>query len=210
MSLALHAARLDRFTVVQAERNKDSRLFVLNQSNPKGNVNVTIAASHGEKHTIQIPITYLPVDLSNQMEKESILRNPHFRRLCSNGMLVIVNPDQAEEFLKRPDVEREYRRVYGDNATIVQPATVNVQVNNNPTALEQLTVEDRALEAGISPFIVNMIARIDTGENVADLMAELDARMTELRIEELRFLADNTAEAKIKEWAEEAIGLLTT
>lgn len=211
MSLSQHAAKLRRLTVRQAETNGDSRLYVINQANPRGNINVTITGTGGEKHTLQIPVTFIPVDMSNQAEKEPILRNPNFRRIHAKGHIVIVDGDDAEEFLKRPEVAREYARVYGEHAALPN-AGGDVIIDgsqNGPTLGEQATVEDRALADGISPFIVNMIGRAESGEAPADLIADLDAQLTSLDLASVRFLADNTTVPQIKEWAVEAAGLLS-
>lgn len=203
-------AELRRLTIRQAETNDDSRLFVLNQTRApsRGNINLTISGHGGEKQTIQAPATFIPVDLSNQLEKELVLRSPNFRRLHAAGHVAIVHPDDAEAFLQRPEVVREYQKIYGAHAITNVAPTVAIEDAQTFTAGDEATMEERALEAGISPFIVNMIGRAESGENPNDLIAELDSKLTELDITSVRFLADNTAVPQIKEWATEAQSLI--
>lgn len=210
LTLNQHVAKLRKLTIRQAEVNTDSRLFVINQAKPqRGNINITVGGHGGEKHTIQAPATYIPVDLSNQLEKELILRNPNFRRIHAGGHICIVDGDDAEAFLQRPEVEREYQRIYGEHATVRQTDSVIVgDTDHNIMQPGEATIEDRALEAGINPFIVNMLSRAESGESVADLISELDQQLTTLDMVSVRFLADNCAVPQIKEWATEAASLL--
>lgn len=210
MSISQHAAQLKRLTIRQAETNNDSRLYVINQANPRGNINITITGTGGERHTLHIPVTFIPVDLSNQAEKELILKNPNFRRIHAKGLIAIVDGDDAEKFLQRPEIAREFARIYGDHALLPNAAGhVDIStVQDTLTPGEQATVEDRALASGISPFVVNMIGRAESGESPADLIADLDAQLTTLDIASVRFLADNTTVPQIKEWAVEAADLI--
>lgn len=209
-TLSQRVNSLRRLTIREAEKSEDSNLYVINQAKPqKGNINITVSGHGGEKQTIQCPATYIPVDLSNQLEKVLILRNPHFRRVHGAGHIVIIHPDDAEKFLQQPEVRREFEKVYGVHATLSQEGQT-VEIDNQPSIIVdgEETLEDQALAAGISPFIVNMVGRAESGENPNDLIAELDSQLTNLDQKSVRFLADNTAVPQIKEWATEAAGLL--
>lgn len=210
MSITQKIAELKRLTIRQAELSDDSRLYVLNQSRAprRGNINLTINGHGGEKNSIQAPVTYIPIDLSNQLEKTLILRSPNFRRLHASGYLSIVDADDAEKFLQRPEVQREYKKIYGDHASLDQGDTVSVETADVVIAGDGETMEERALAAGISPFIVNMIGRAESGENPNDLIAELDSQLTSIDAPSVRFLADNVSVPQIKEWATEAAGLI--
>ncbi len=209
MSNALKAARLPRWTIRQAEKSDDSRLFVVNKCKPAGNVNLTITGSGGERDSVQVPQTYIPVDLSNHAEKVNILRNPNFRRLVSQNHLEIVEPDAAEAFLRTEGVQHEVKRVYGVHALVLQPESEVVIESDTINTGDVVTAEDRALKLGYNPFVVNMMQRINSGEeNPQDLISELDSRLNELKVDEIRFMADNVSEPKIKEWASETLQLL--
>lgn len=210
MSITQKVAELKRLTIRQAEVSDDSRLYVLNQSRAprRGNINMTINGHGGEKHTIQAPVTFIPVDLSNQLEKVLVLRSPNFRRLHASGFIAIVDADDAEKFLQRPEVQREFQKIYGVHASLIQGETVNVETTEVVIAGDGETMEDRALAAGIIPFVVNMIGRAESGENPNDLIAELDSQLTSIDAQSVRFLADNVSVPQIKEWATEAAGLI--
>lgn len=209
-SLNQKIAQLKKLTIRQAEVSDDSRLFVMNTSKPqKGNINVTVTGHGGEKHTIQVPATYIPVDLSNQMEKTLILRNPNFRRIHAAGHIALVDPNDAEQFLLRPEVQREYQKIYGVHAVVDTSTTIGIQPENNLQGSMD-TLEDRALAEGIDPFIVNMLMRsnAESGETAADLITELDSRLADLDVTSVRFLADNTTNQAIKDWAVESVQLI--
>lgn len=208
-SINQRVLELRRLTIRDVEKSEESSLYVINQAKPqRGNINITITGHGGEKHTIQAPATYIPIDLSNQLEKELILRNPNFRRIVAAGQIAIVHHEDAEAFLQRPEVQREFQKIYGDHASLIQSSSVKVDSSQSSVVVGEETMEDRALADNIAPFIVNMVSRAESGENPNDLIAELDSQLTSLDADSVRFLADNTTVPQIKEWATEATGLL--
>ena len=104
--------KLQRLTVTQAEKADDSQLFVLNKSNPRGNVNFVVVDSGQQKVSVQVPVTFIPVDLSTFATKADVLRNPNFRRLVARGFVHIVSSESAEEFLQDERAQKEHNRIF--------------------------------------------------------------------------------------------------
>ncbi len=184
-----------RLTVPEAEADKVSTLFVLNKSNPKGNVNFNVTDISGTRVGIRVPVTWIPVDLTNYAQKADILRNPDFRRLCAKGVLHIVDGKDANAVLREPKAQVESNRIYDIDVELSPQENVpsiDKQVNVAPPSEIK------------NPFIQNIVLR-STSENHEDLIVELDSKLDTLTIKDVEDLMANTPKSEIKVWAGEAL-----
>lgn len=199
--MSQQTVQLKRLTVPQAEANKDSRLFVLNKSEPRGNMNFNISDSSGTRLGIRVPITWIPVDLSNYGQKSDILRNHDFRRLCAKNFFHIIDPQDAEKFLEQPKAKAELAKILdidNDLAPETKIPNVDKQVN--------AVVDENKIT---NPFIQNVILRSSSAdENPEDLVAELDSKLDTLTRKDVEDLMNNTPKAEIKTWAGEALAAM--
>ena len=70
-------------SLAELERSTESSVYVLNNSVPRGIINFSINDGLGNAVTIKVPITWMPIDLTTQATKASVLSSPQFRRLLS-------------------------------------------------------------------------------------------------------------------------------
>ena len=192
--------KLQRLTVTQAEKADDSQLFVLNKSNPRGNVNFVVVDSGQQKVSVQVPVTFIPVDLSTFATKADVLRNPNFRRLVARGFVHIVSSESAEEFLQDERAQKEHNRIFdvlNDDYDLGNfQAPVDEQVNAAPPEAEQQ----------VSQFVQNILLRTD--DSADDLIVELEAKLDTMSVQDINYLRDNTSSAQLKEWCSEAMEAL--
>lgn len=190
--------QLKRLTVSEAEKNSDSRLFVLNKSIPRGNINFNISDQSGTRIGIRVPVTWIPLDLSNFGQKKDILRNPDFRRLCARSFFHIIDPESAENFLKNGKAQTELNKILNIDNDLV-PETKMPEVDKQVNA----SVDANKV---VSPFIQNVVLRSSSAsENVDDLIAELESKKDTLTKKDISDLMNNSPKAEIKAWAGEAL-----
>jgi hypothetical protein len=189
--------KFDTTTVVNAERNDDSRLFVLNRSNPAGNINFNVTDGSGGRIVITIPLTHCPIDLSNFAEKLLILKNPDFRRLVARGFITLVDNDQAQKFITEdPRGIKETKRIYGSIEEGVDPY-IESGINDNEIRVEN---RNRVVRESENPFIQNVVLR-SSEEDADDLISEVESKLHTLHNEDIQYIADNARSAELKEWA---------
>lgn len=192
--------KLERQNVAQAEKADSSQIFVLNKSNPRGNVNFVVVDSGQQKISVQVPVTFIPVDLSTFATKQDVLRNPNFRRLVARGFIHIISSDSAEKFLEDPRAEREYNRIFDvlseDNDLSFQ-APVEESVNAAPPESK----------TDVSQFVQNILLRASE-EAVDDLIVELETKLDTMSTADVQYLMDNTSSADLKTWCVEAMEAL--
>lgn len=190
--------KLERLTVSQAEKSDSSQIFVLNKSNPRGNVNFVVVDAGQQKISVQVPVTFIPVDLSTFATKQDVLRNPNFRRLVAKGFVHIISTDSAEKFLEDPRALKEHNRIFDvlneDNDLSNFQAPISESVNAAPPEAK----------TQVSQFVQNILLRASS-ENIDDLVVELETKLDTMSVTDVQYLMDNTSNAELKNWCVEAI-----
>lgn len=90
---------------------KNSPIYVMNKSNPRGDVTVTVFRPDGAPYLITVPRTWIPVCITDQVSRSTIQNSDDFRRNIQNGMLELLSVDEAKEKLKDPDAAEELGRL---------------------------------------------------------------------------------------------------
>jgi hypothetical protein len=193
--------KLTRFTIPQAEKEDSSQLYALNKSNPRGNINFVITDISQQKISLQLPVTFAPIDLTNFAMKGDILRHPHFRRLVGKGFIHLVSVESAEAAISNDrKVAKEVARILdvveGSTDLVSEDfaAPLDTQVN--------AVVPDNSKQ--INPFAQNIVLRVGT-DSVEDLITELDSKEDTLTDADVKFIMDNTSNADMKEWCSTAM-----
>jgi hypothetical protein len=180
-------------TIAQAEKDKaSSSLWVLNNSGgsgkQKGVINITIPEGNGQVHTIRVPVTSIPIDLTTQATKNAILTNPQFRRLVQGRMVAIVSEDHATDLLSTPEAQEEQKRLFSlgyDELPDLQETA--------PEAVKDLLNENAGTVGG---YAMNLAHNNDGNED--DLLSSLRSNADSLNTEELRYIVNNSVHAKVK------------
>jgi hypothetical protein len=202
----LNSKRLKLLTVQDAERalrDGDTMLYVLNTSNPRGNINMTIDGANGSRQTITIPITDIPVDLSVQSVKRFILESPEFRRTYARGFIKIVDSNEAESLFANDEKARQRQAKLYNSIDMSGSTDVEImQAQDNKEAINKMPATQ------LDPFIVNLVIRSNNGDEEADtLIQELGARVDLLSLNDLQYIVSNSQSSELKETAAEYIQL---
>lgn len=189
-------------TIRQAEQADDSRLFVLNRSNPAGNINFNVTDTSGQRIVITVPQSSCPIDLSNFSEKTPVLRNPDFRRLVAKNAIVLIDNEEAHRFVTTdPRGIAETKRIYDviEDGNDGELGIAEIHAPDNATTLaERMGVESS------NPFIQSIVLR-SAEEDVADLISEVDSKLHTLAKNDIEFLAKHAKHTDLKAWASEQL-----
>lgn len=99
-------------TIADLEASKSSSVWVKNNSNPKGNINMTMSDGMGNNIVVTVPVTWIPLDLTTQASKTGIVSSPTFRRMLSMGLLTLVSEAEALAIMSDAKAQKEAQRVY--------------------------------------------------------------------------------------------------
>ncbi|QZE60139.1 hypothetical protein pEaSNUABM35_00222 [Erwinia phage pEa_SNUABM_35] len=75
-------------------------MYVANRTEPRGNVMFSAQDDMGQPVPVLVPATFIPVDLTQQATKESLLKSTHLRRALNRNQLVIIDTESAEHYLR--------------------------------------------------------------------------------------------------------------
>lgn len=64
----------------ELEEQSDTSLFVVNNTQPRGEIIFNVTTGRGRDHTVIVPDTWIPFDLTTQAKKAEIVDSPDFRR----------------------------------------------------------------------------------------------------------------------------------
>lgn len=189
--------------IAQLEAAKDSSVFVINNTNPRGMLHVSVGDGSGSNIAVTVPITNIPVDLTTQATKQSLVNSPRFRALVMQRAVLIVPSDFANEELQRPDFQSEVERVYkvlSNGAGMAQADFANSVLGDAKTVNE-----DELKADNISPFAMAIAHNVDEegSSNGDNLIYQMQQRPGELKLEDFEYIARNSQFANVKAFASE-------
>ncbi len=107
--------------------NSVAPLYVVNTtSGPKGNVSFSAKDDLGQAVSVTVPATFIPIDLTTQATRESLLTSTHFRRALNQKQLKIIETDSAEHYLRtNKNAQREIANLGRINQQITADLVAN-------------------------------------------------------------------------------------
>ena len=181
---------MQTISIADLERNEGLSVWVVNNANPSGSINLSINDGTGNQIPIVIPITWVPVDLTTQATKSAIVTSPQFRRLVASRMLLLVSEETAIKSLSTKEAQEENARIYKTSA-MENVGSVNIPQN----VQDQIKAE----KAQVSGFVMNIVERKDIDEN--SCMSALKSQAHTLSKDDLEYLINNSTYSDVKSWA---------
>lgn len=181
-------------TIGELENSKTSSVWVKNTSNPKGNVNMTMNDGQGQQLVIQVPVTWITVDLTTQATKSAILSSPAFRRMLAQGMIQLVSEEDALTLMQSADAQKEAQRIYN------RAQDLNVDAAYMPQEAQKAQTES---DGSISGFAMNIASSNDMDED--QVMTTLRNNESNLTEADLQYIAQNSSFARVKTFAAERL-----
>lgn len=133
---------------------------------PRGRVCFSIMGDLGQPATVIVPSTFIPVDLTTQATRDSLLKSSQFRSLLTTGQLVILDNRVAEELLTEDSRARaEHKRLF--NSDFV--ATLDFDLDDNkPSQAPAPDMQDSVKDYSTNMFVNSIIQRCNSGEEDSD------------------------------------------
>jgi hypothetical protein len=181
-------------TIGDIEASKSSSIWVLNKSNPKGNITITVPNGMGNVVTVMVPVTWIPVDMTTQATKQSLLASPVFRRMMTLGMIAIISEEDAQKLLSEDDARVEMQRIYA----------MPQELSGNPETIPAAVTSIKSEVAGeVSGFALN-ISHTDSLDEaqVMNAIKGNDGTMTET---DMKYIVANSKYGKVKTYLTERL-----
>jgi hypothetical protein len=168
------------------EEAKSSSVWILNRTNPRGRICMTVADGLGGATVMNIATTWIPVDLTTQATKENLLKNPTFRRLVTKGAIWLISEEQAEQAMRDPDAQEEAKKVYS--------------MMNDASDMDMLPEVKKVIDektGNISGFALNIV---DSELSEQDALNSIRNQEGALSREDYEYIVRNSKLSKVKEY----------
>jgi len=168
-------------------------LYVLNTITPVGNINFIVSTGLGDKRSVRAPVTFIPLDLTTQATKASLLSSPDFRRLVSLGFLTLVATSSAEAAYSNAEVQTEFRRLFMKDLGSVAPSADQIKkVENSNVAIAAKTANPFALQIAHNESL-----------STDEALASIKMRANTLTVEDYTYISLNSKDEKVKAYCAE-------
>lgn len=125
----------DKLSISDVERSGNlSELWVLNTSsgNFAGAISISATDDSGESRGLEVPYTFVAIDLAETMAPERILRSNSFRRAVSRGFITIITAERARLQNSGPSAQVEIEKIrQGISVGVAESAETMGSINPN-------------------------------------------------------------------------------
>jgi hypothetical protein len=183
-------------TLAEIVKDKENpSVFILNTSKPRGNITFEVADGMGGKIGIKIPATWVPIDITTQAPKESILSNPQFRKLLASQFLAVPSESHMAAIQRKEGYAKEVAKAYNASEQVA-------------TELLGASSEARNVieSENVSGFVLNLVNSTDIDESEA--LNSVNLQADTMTLEDLNYLVNNSKHGKVKQAAAELIAAL--
>lgn len=167
--------------------------YCLNKSAGKlrGNVTFNVSEPHtGNPVPVQIPDTFLAIDLLEKATKQQLSDSADFRQALDRRLLVLVDEDEALEINSRAGANTERRRLQRRRETSAAMQSASYGGVSGATALVDETGEEAEATAnelaGIHPRLWGVAEKVRE-EGEIGVINSLRAVVDDLSIKDLRY-----------------------
>lgn len=163
------------------------------------------SSQSGDTFTIEIPSTFIPIDLANYAPKEELIRNPTLMHAINTGLLTLLRTKDAEDRLDKPEAIAEINRIIAANqkrmSSIVPEegkedgpmrAVLNPAAAPPPGAPGDIDTET----AGVQATVANLFGPQFSDEDRYVMLLNLEPTLTD---KDRRYIRGKTNDARLRE-----------
>lgn len=190
-------------------------IFVLNTSSLSSGDKGTIIVNFFDgkrKEFFKMPPTFIPMAVSHIISPSQLQESRDFKECLQKGMLTLVDPDQATEFLETPEAREEYENlVLSDHSMKSKSLNIdhglskraNVSHTSNDMAGPQQDVSATdTVSNKVRGLIESMISQTITAK---DCLTNLKRHQTALNATDLSYVIQNSTDHDLTNWARRAL-----
>jgi hypothetical protein len=158
----------------------------------------------GETFVIEIPMTFVPIDLAAYAPKAELLRNPDLMRQLNNGVLILMSSEDAEHALDNDTAMHEIDRLQAVRQAKLVHTPNHVEDDMAFRAMHpdaqvprgapgELNVETANVQTPVVDIMENKDYSDDDRlvmlRNLLDIMTDVDKRYVRSKTRDARILA---------------------
>lgn len=140
--------RVKKYTsLAELDKLRNGSIYVQNNTRNEieGVVLITIPKLNGNgSDMVKIPKTFIPIDVTEQVDREQILRSADFRGAVSREFIKLLSPEYATLLLEQDEAKEEKKRLIAEanKARLIVNAATNVTNGEEEEEDEYIDVKD--------------------------------------------------------------------
>ena len=190
----LNAAILKgKITLSEALKEPEhASLYAINTSQnsnaqQRGELWITVNTGHKDI-IVNVPNTWIPIDLTSLISRKDILTNPDFRRFINLGIVTLISTEVAETILDHPESRNEVSllRIKNMNSSDTDRTAAIVREGLDNSVADSIhkrqLAAGKGFEEGVTPQVLTIAERPDISDsemltalnNIEDIITEKD------------------------------------
>lgn len=170
------------------ERSQSPSVWVMNitRGDARSIVHLTVPKlTGGGDDKVEIPVTSIPVNLTDQVPKRQLLASGNFRKAISRQFLRLISEEEAETLLSQPAAQKELNRLQSETDAFTSgvPTVTFTNTDNIRPRIQSLTA---LMEEGVEDEVIHTLNAI--GELNKDEADYLTNKAKELKFNEVQQL----------------------
>lgn len=190
-------------------------IFVLNTSSlPSGEKGTVIVNFYDgrRKEYFKMPPTFIPMAISHIISPKQLEDSRDFKECLQRGMLTLVDPDQAEEYLDTTEAREEHENLVLSEHSMkskslkidgdVEKRTQVSHTDNEMHGPQQELSKVDTVSNKVRGLVESMISETITAQ---ECLRSLKRHQTALNPTDLSYVIQNSSDNDLTSWAREAL-----
>lgn len=196
-------------SINELERTKVGPVWVLNKSEGKHKGDIIFVCSKingAGTDTIKVPLTYLPINLTEQVTRKQLLESSEFRRSIMINLVVVISEEDANSLLSMPGAREEKTRLLRESQMIdsaLHETSVGMLSGGgegDDNAPNDNAVDTQGKIDGVLASVV-MLAENMESKNQIEIANSLRTMDSELSKEDYEYIRNRAIDLKYKKLA---------
>ena len=192
-------------TDIAQKKFKNRSIWCVNTTSGdrRGRCIFRVHARGNESTIVEIPDTWLPIDLTTLTSRKSLLNSDDFRTLLRTEMAMLIREKDAQELLSKKGAEEEKDRLRKERSQVRAEQKANLAERANPSQLNRRGEEE---DDGRS----DLHSRVQTAEAVfqekgdmglINFLRPVEGELSQTDLAQLLVLAKKTGSENLEDYA---------
>lgn len=209
--------KLKTLPVSHLERliRENKPIYVINTSAlPSGDKGMVIVNFFDgtRREFFKMPPTFIPMAITDSIPPQKLLESKDFRQCLLKGMLTLIEPTSAEDFLSTTEAQEEYESlVLSEHSAKAQNLDINRMVSKR-TAVHHTNnegygpLQDVSAVDTVSNKVRGLIESLIAGSLTSkEVLTQLRRHQSALNSVDFSYVIANTSDQELKKWAKSGL-----
>ena len=134
--MSIKVTKITDFSIIK-KMAEEGYLYVINNTatyagnnGSRGVYHMTVKDENGEQFDINLPSTWVPIDIATMCNPMTVFNSQNFRKNVSNNYLVVVAKEQALKIINSPEAKTEIAKIEKQNNNTTNLSN-EISINTN-------------------------------------------------------------------------------